>query len=143
MIQTVRLDQPGRRSAIIFICNSGAGPELKYGGAAVVAGQIGAGYPSGRSRRQRAMRLPGKSLAPISTRSGIPTAAATTFRIAIGAVSGTSAALESLETSFHQDLNGDGVIGVLAATDGDPGVGSTSLVEIGNNFYLDNERGRP
>ncbi len=29
----------------------------------------------------------------------------------IGAVSGTSSALESLETSFHQDLNGDGVIG--------------------------------
>ena len=27
-------------------------------------------------------------------------------------MSGTSAALESLETSFHQDLNGDGVIGV-------------------------------
>ena len=31
----------------------------------------------------------------------------------IGVVSGTSAALESLETSFHQDLNGDGVIGRL------------------------------
>ena len=30
----------------------------------------------------------------------------------VGAVSGTSAALESLETIFHQDLNGDGVIGV-------------------------------
>ena len=30
------------------------------------------------------------------------------------AVSGTSTALESLETSFHQDLNGDGVIGVPA-----------------------------
>ena len=29
-----------------------------------------------------------------------------------GDVSGTSAALESLETSFHQDLNGDGTIGV-------------------------------
>ena len=26
-------------------------------------------------------------------------------------VSGTSSALESLEPSFHQDLNGDGVIG--------------------------------
>ena len=26
----------------------------------------------------------------------------------IGVVSGTSTALESLETSFHQDLNGDG-----------------------------------
>ena len=33
----------------------------------------------------------------------------------IGAVSGNSIALESLETSFHQDLNGDGTIG-LAAT---------------------------
>ena len=31
---------------------------------------------------------------------------------ASGYVSGTSAALESLETSFHQDLNGDGTIGV-------------------------------
>ena len=30
----------------------------------------------------------------------------------IGVVSGTSYALESLETSFHQDLNGDGTIGL-------------------------------
>ena len=29
----------------------------------------------------------------------------------IGVVSGASTALQSLETSFHQDLNGDGVIG--------------------------------
>ena len=35
----------------------------------------------------------------------------------IGHVSGTSAALESLETSFHQDLNGDGVIGAPAISD--------------------------
>ena len=32
----------------------------------------------------------------------------------IGAVSGTNVALESLEPSFHQDLNGDGVIGAPA-----------------------------
>ena len=32
----------------------------------------------------------------------------------IGVVSGNSTALESLETSFNQDLNGDGVIGVPA-----------------------------
>ena len=30
-------------------------------------------------------------------------------------MSGTSAALESLENSFHQDLNGDGVIGPVQA----------------------------
>ena len=34
-------------------------------------------------------------------------------------VSGSSAALESLETSFHQDLNGDGVIGVPTVVDRD------------------------
>ena len=34
----------------------------------------------------------------------------------IGVVSGSSAALRSLEPSFNQDLNGDGVIGVPTAT---------------------------
>jgi hypothetical protein len=33
----------------------------------------------------------------------------------IGEVAGSNAALESIETSFHQDLNGDGVVGVPAA----------------------------
>src|SRR5436305_2114796 len=36
--------------------------------------------------------------------------------ISFSVYSGTSTALESLETSFHQDLNGDGVIGIPAAT---------------------------
>ena len=30
--------------------------------------------------------------------------------------SGTNASLEAIETSFHQDLNGDGTIGIHAAT---------------------------
>ena len=53
----------------------------------------------------------------------------------IGIVSGTSTTLESLETSFHQDLNGDGVIGIPATTVIEA-FGSTSLVEVGNNYYL-------
>ena len=53
----------------------------------------------------------------------------------IGAVSGTSAALESLETSFHQDLNGDGVIGVPVTTVIEA-FGSTSLVEVGTIIFL-------
>ena len=52
-----------------------------------------------------------------------------------GIVSGSSSALESLETSFHQDLNGDGMIGVSSTVI--ESFGSTSLVEVGNNFYLD------
>ena len=53
----------------------------------------------------------------------------------IGTVSGTSTALESLETSFHQDLNGDGTIGVPPTVI--EASGSTSLVQVGNNYFLD------
>ena len=58
-----------------------------------------------------------------------------------GAVSGTSTALESLEPSFQQDLNGDGVIGTISTTGTSTIIesnGSTSLTEIANHFYLYN-----
>src|SRR5260370_902239 len=53
---------------------------------------------------------------------------------AIGGMSGSSAALGSLETSFQQDLNGDGVIGLPGHTI--EAFGSTSLDQIGNNYFL-------
>ena len=50
-----------------------------------------------------------------------------------GALAGNSAALESFETSFHQDLNGDGTIGFPVIEF----YGTTSLVEIGNQYALE------
>ena len=52
-------------------------------------------------------------------------------------VSGSSPALQALETSFHQDLNGDGTIGPSLPTTVIESLGSTSLVKVGSNFYLD------
>ena len=49
--------------------------------------------------------------------------------------SGTSTALETLETSFHQELNGDGVIGVSNTVI--ELFGSTGLVQVGNNYFFD------
>ena len=83
------------------------------------------------------MRLPGRTRAPVRTRYGAPTAAVITSQIS-AMCRDTNVALESLETSFHQDLNGDGVIGV---GDGDRGDGSTGLVEVGNNYFLNNSSG--
>ena len=80
------------------------------------------------------MRLPGKPRAQINIRSGIPTAMATTSRTLTGIVSGTNSTLESFETSFHQDLNGDGIIGIKGTMI--ELFGSTSLVAAGNNYYL-------
>jgi len=54
----------------------------------------------------------------------------------IGAVSGTSIALERLEPSFQQDLNGDGTIGVAGTMI--EAFGSTSLIQNGSNFYMSN-----
>ena len=51
----------------------------------------------------------------------------------------SGAALQSFETSFHQDLNGDGAIGVGGTGTGTviELVGSTSLVAVGSKFFLD------
>ena len=86
------------------------------------------------SRRRAAIRWPGKSRAPISIRSGPPIATAISYRPA-PLMSGSSSALQSFETSFHQDLNGDGAIGVPGTVI--ESAGSTSLVAVSNHFFLD------
>jgi len=63
-------------------------------------------------------------------------------------VSGTDPALESSETLFHQDLNGDGVIGLPSTSTAQVSTtpvssttieasGATSLVLVGKNYMLD------
>src|SRR6185437_11439087 len=54
-----------------------------------------------------------------------------------GDLSATSPTMESQETIFHQDLNGDGVIGINLPTHVIEAYGSTSLVEVGTNYYMD------
>ena len=61
------------------------------------------------------MTLRGRTQPPISTRCGAPTATRDYLSKHFGAVSGTSTALETLENTFQQDLNGDGVVGIYAA----------------------------
>ena len=51
-------------------------------------------------------------------------------------VSGSSSAITSLETSFNQDLNGDGVIGASVSSTVIESFGSTSLVQVGSNYYF-------
>ena len=117
-----------------FLSNvSGTGPELKLGGAPVVTGQFGAWVPFGAVQTSTgydvAWEDPGTHQYNVwSTNSQ------GNFISQTGVVPGNSTVLESLETTFHQDLNGDGVIGVVTTpiqTDG-----STSLVEVGNNYDL-------
>ena len=115
---------------------SSSGPELQYAGAAVTAGEFGTWTPIGAVQ----VAGGGYDVAWKNTATGQYTAWSTDsngnyLSNLIPAVAGTSTALESLETTFNQDLNGDGTIGitkVVIQTDG-----STALTEVGNNFYLD------
>ncbi len=119
--------------------STGTGPSLKYGGADVVAGQFGAaGRRSAPSKPQPAMRWPGRTV-PVSIRCGIPTATATSSRRPPH-MSASSTALESFETSFHQDLNGDGIIGVpRSAYHRDRSrLARPAWSKLGTNFFLDN-----
>jgi hypothetical protein len=117
--------------------STGTGPELKLNGTAVLAGQFGTIAPIGAEQTASgydvAWKVPGADQYLIwsTDSSGNYLSAITSL------VSGTSTTLEGFETVFHQDLNGDGIIGVPAATTVIESFGSTSLVQVGGNYYLD------
>ena len=61
----------------------------------------------------------------------------------ISNVSGTSAALKSIEASFNDDLNGDGIIGVPVPSNATviESSGTTSLLTDGTYYYLQSAGG--
>ncbi|WP_035641948.1 S8 family serine peptidase, partial [Bradyrhizobium sp. ORS 375] len=112
----------------------GTGPEVKFNGAPVAPGQLGGWTPIAAEAvgngYQIAWKMAGSDLYTVwnTDSSGSYTGNA------IGAVSGSSSALEMLETNFQQDLNGDGSIGIpntVIET-----AGSTSLVLAGSTYFL-------
>jgi hypothetical protein len=119
-----------------YFLGSVAGPSLKYAGANIVIGQWGGWTPLGAeataSGYEVAWKLAGADQYTVWNTDTNGNDTTNT----IGTVSGSSAALESLEASFHQDLNGDGVIGIPSTT----GVaieafGSTHLTQVGNAYF--------
>ncbi|NOJ43810.1 M10 family metallopeptidase C-terminal domain-containing protein, partial [Bradyrhizobium australiense] len=121
-------------SYYLYVNGTSTGPSLKYLGTNILAGQFGNWIPIGAeataSGYQVAWKLAG---ADQYTVWSTDTNGNDTVKL-LDSVSGGSAALQSIETSFAQDLNGDGVIGV-------PNVvietsGSTSLVQTGNVYQL-------
>src|ERR1039458_3086224 len=112
--------------------SGGSGPSLKMAGADIVAGGVWTpiGAEQTASGYEVAWKLTGADQYAVwnTDSSGNYTSNM------IGFVSGADYALQSLETSFHEDLNGDGQIGpVTTVIQVD---GSTSLTEVANHFFL-------
>ncbi|OCK58333.1 M10 family metallopeptidase C-terminal domain-containing protein [Bradyrhizobium sp. LMTR 3] len=120
-----------------YLYNGSSGPSLKYAGAAVVAGQFGAFVPIGAEQSATGYEIAWKVTG--ADQYGIwYTDSNGNYLGNSDVMVGASASLESIEISFHQDLNGDGVIGIppSAATTIESS-GATGLVRVGNSFYLD------
>jgi aryl-phospho-beta-D-glucosidase BglC (GH1 family)/20S proteasome alpha/beta subunit len=121
-----------------YLYSAASGPSLKYSGVAVVAGQFGAMAPIAAEQTAAGYEVAWKVAGADQYTVWNTDSNGNYLSAIVSGVSGSSPVLESLETTFHQDLNGDGVIGLPANTTAIEMSGSTSLLEVGNNFYLDN-----
>jgi hypothetical protein len=88
---------------------------LKLAGAPVAQGQIAAWAPIGAEQTATGYEVAWKNGSADQYTVWNTDSSGNYLSNAIATVSGSSAALESLETSFHQDLNRDGTIGVPAS----------------------------
>jgi serralysin len=115
-----------------------AAVKLSYGGAPVTAGQFGSWTPIGAEQTatgyEVAWRVPGADQYWVWNTDS----SGNFVSVAAGVVSGASAVLESFETSFHQDLNGDGTIGIPVPSNATviESSGTTSLLAAGNTYLL-------
>jgi len=113
--------------------STGTGPEVMFGGAPLTVGEF-AWTPIGAEQTSTGYEIALKYAAIGEyTVWNTDTNGNVTYDPLGGGVSGTSTALEALEPSFHQDLNGDGVIGVLIGSSA-----SSNLVQVGDDYFLDN-----
>ncbi|MBH5403217.1 protease, partial [Bradyrhizobium sp. CNPSo 4010] len=115
--------------------STGSGPILKISGSPVSAIACGTWAPIGAEQTAGGYYVAWKDSV-----SGHYTAWSTDsngnyINNIVPEVTGTNASFQSLETTFQQDLNGDGSIGVPVKTV--EMQGSTELVQMGDNFYLD------
>jgi hypothetical protein len=104
------LDQVGS-NYFLYAHGTTSGPELSVGGAPVVAGQFGPWAPIGAEQTASGYDVAWKMAGADQYQVWSTTSSGNYSSHLVGLVSGTSLALENLETTFHQDLNGDGTIG--------------------------------
>jgi serralysin len=123
-----------------YLYTNGSGPSLKFGGSPVTTGEFGTWNMIGAVAITGGNgSIAGYDVAWHDSSSGLYVVWDTDsngnyLSNLVSSVPGNNASLESLETTFNQDLNGDGTIGlpkVVIQTDG-----TTALTEIGNAYYL-------
>ena len=122
----------------LFATGATNGPELQYNSVAVTSGAFGSWNPIGAVQTANGYEVAWQNTSTGQYMVWTTDSNGNYTGNLIGAVAGNSYALESLESVFSQDLNGDGVIGLnpLVIQTDTSSFGSTSLAQIGNNYFL-------
>jgi hypothetical protein len=121
-----------------FLNSGGADPALSFYGSPVTAGEFAGWSPIGAVRTANGYDVAWKLVGGNEYSVWSVNSNGNFTGLLAAAVAGTNVTLESLETVFGQDLNGDGTIGPKATViQTDTGAyGTTSLMEIGNAYFL-------
>jgi hypothetical protein len=136
-LRTTTIEQAGSTALVqvadTYALGGPSGPSIKFNGAPVTAGQFGGWAPIAAEAiaggYQVAWKAGADQYAVWNTDANGNMLTSPT-----GVVSEASYALQALEGSFHQDLNGDGTIGLL--TTPIESSGSTALVQVANIYAL-------
>jgi hypothetical protein len=112
----------------------GTGPLLKSDGIAVVAGQFGAWSPIDAEQTEGGYDVVWRNSATGQFTAWDTDSNGDYISNIIGAVSGSSSALQSLETTFQQDLNGDGTVGIFVRA-----IETPTSIEINSNPMFEPE----
>ena len=117
--------------------NGGTAVKLSYGGAPVTVGQFGAWTFLAAQQTATGYEVALENVGADQYAVWDTDASGNFVSGPISNVSGTSAALESIEASFNNDLNGDGTIGVPLPSSATviESSGTTSLLTDGT-YYL-------
>ena len=118
--------------------SGGSGPAIKVSGAAIAAGAQGAWNPIGAEQTASGYEVAWKNGSVDQYIVWATDSNGNLTSFLSGVVSGASATLQNFEASFHQDLNGDGVITASVAIES---FGSTKLYQVGSYYYLDSGSG--
>ncbi|MEH2544097.1 20S proteasome alpha/beta subunit [Bradyrhizobium sp. AZCC 2262] len=111
----------------------GTGPQLKSGGSVITADQLGGWTLIGAEKTASGYEVALKSGNQYTVWNTDNNGKVISNAVG-GAVSGSSAALQGIEASFHQDLNGDGTIG--SVTTRVESLGATALDQVANYYLL-------
>ena len=120
---------------VYYVDVNGSGQPLKYGGAPVTVGEFGNIAPIGTVQTASGFDIAWKTPGTDQLTFWSTDAHGNYTSNLTGLISGTTLAAESLETTFGQDLNGDGTIGPTSAlikTDG-----STNLIQVADTYFVD------